>query len=161
MNKVLIAMALSAIFVAVPASAESSGYVGVGVGEAETDANNTSYKIFGGLQVSQNFGVELAYNDFNGYRGQRADSWSLAGTGTLPLNMGFDIFGKLGATRNHIKFGNSSHHTDLLAGVGIGYNFNRNVALRLQYEDFGDLPTDINGRTANVTNWGLDLKYSF
>lgn len=166
MNKVLMAMAFSAAFVAIPASAAPSGYtpsgyIGAGVGEAKTDSNNTSYKIFGGMQVAQNFGAELAYNDFGGYRGQRADSWSLAGTATMPLDKNWDIFGKLGATRNHIKFGSSSHHTDLLAGVGIGYNFTPNVSVRLEYEDFGKLPTDVNGNKMKVTNWGLNAKFSF
>lgn len=73
-------MAFSAAFVAIPASAEPGGYVGVGAGEAKTDSHNTSYKIFGGIQATQNFGLELAYNDFRGYHNEKSDSWSLAGT---------------------------------------------------------------------------------
>ena len=165
MNKVLMAMALSAAFVAIPASAAPAsaapyGYIGAGIGEAKTDSDNTSYKIFAGIQPTPNFGAELAYNDFGGYRGQTADSWSLAGTGTLPLDKNWDIFGKLGATRNHIKFGGSSDHTDLLAGVGIGYNFTPNVGVRLEYEDFGKLPA-VGGNKTKVTNWGLNMKFSF
>ena len=138
MNKVLMAMAFSAVFVAIPASAQAEGYVGVGAGVADTDSNHTSYKIFGGVQATQNFGLELAYNDFRNYRDDGSDSWSLAGTGTVPLDK-WSVFGKLGMTRNYIKFGNSATHTDLLAGVGVGYNFTNKVGVRLEYEDFGKL----------------------
>ena len=136
MNKVLMAMAFSAVFVAIPASAEP--YVGAGVGVADTDSNHTSYKIFGGFQATKNFGGELAYTNFGEYRGDNSDSWSLAATGTVPFD-NWNVFGKLGMTRNYIKFGNSATHTDLLAGVGVGYNFTNNVGVRLEYEDFGKL----------------------
>ena len=49
MNKVLMAMAFSAVFVAIPASAQL--YVGAGAGDPNTDSYNTSYKLLGGLQA--------------------------------------------------------------------------------------------------------------
>lgn len=159
MNKILMALAFGAAFVATSASAQP--YIGAGFGQSKTDSHNTSGKLYGGFQFNQNFGAELAYNDFGNYRGATADSWSLAAVGTLPLDNNWDIFGKLGGTRNHINFAGSSHHDDFLLGVGIGYNINRNVAVRLEYEDFGKLPMDVNGMTAKATNWGLNVKYTF
>lgn len=159
MKKTLMAVAISVAFVATVASAEP--YVGAGLGVSRTDSQQTSSKLLVGFQATQNFGVEVAYNDFGGYRGANVTAWSAALVGTLPIDPNWDIFGKLGATENRTTLAGSGRHSDILAGVGIGYNFNKNFALRLEYEDFGKLPTDINGNRWNVTNWGLNAKYSF
>ncbi|MHB1299545.1 MAG: outer membrane beta-barrel protein [Burkholderiales bacterium] len=159
MNKILTTLALGAAFMATTASAQP--YVGAGFGQSKTDSHNTSGTLYGGYQFNPNFGAELAYNDFGNYRGASADSWSLAAVGTLPLDNNWDIFGKVGGTRNHMNFAGSSHHDDFLLGAGIAYNINKNVAVRLEYDDFGKLPMDVNGMTANVSNWGLSVKYTF
>lgn len=166
MNKILIAVAFSAAFVAISASAAepyapARVYVGAGGGVADTDDHNTSYKIFGGVQASTNIGIEAAYNDFGGYRGHTAESWSVAMTGTIPLDKNWDVFGKLGLTENHTQYAGSSRRNDLLAGVGIGYNATKNVSVRVEYEDFGNLPDDPNGSSTKVTNLGMNMKYTF
>lgn len=159
MNKTLMAIACSAALMATSASAQP--YVGIGVGTAKTDDRNTSYKIFAGIQSTQYFGVELAYSDFGDYRGSSADAWSLAATGTLPLDSNWDLFGKLGITENHTNFSGSGRRSDLLAGVGIGYNISSNIGVRLEYEDFGTLPNSIGGSGAKISNWGLNMRYTF
>jgi opacity protein-like surface antigen len=159
MKKVLMAMAISAAFAATAASADV--YVGAGLGVARTDARHTSSKLLVGYQANQNFGVEVAYNDFGGYRGANAKAWSAALVGTMPVDPHWDIFGKLGATENRTTLAGSGRHSDILAGVGVGYNVNKNVAVRLEYEDFGKLPTDLAGNRWKATNWGLNVKYSF
>lgn len=159
MKKILIAVAISAAFSAMPAAAQ--GYVGIGAGNANTDANHTSYKAFAGMQANQNIGAEIAYNDFGNYRGAWAESWSIAGVGTLPLNETWDVIGKLGVTSNHSNFAGSTRHSDILVGLGVAYNFAPNMAVRLEYEDFGKLPAAINGVSSKANNLGLNLKYSF
>lgn len=159
MNKILIAIAISAAFVAIPASAQP--YVGGGFGAAKTDANHTSYKLFAGIQATQNFGAEIAYNDLGSYSGAKITTWSVAMTGTLPMDKNWDIFGKLGATENRTTLPGSSRKSDLLAGLGVGYNFNQNVAVRFEYEDFGKLPTNGFGFRSRASNWGLNAKYTF
>lgn len=156
MNKTLMVMAL---IMAIPSAAQA--YVGIGTGRAKTDTNHTSYKIFAGSQPSQSFGLEVAYNDFGKYRAAKTDSWSLAAIGTMPMANNWDLFGKLGATRNHIKFGNSSRRTGLLAGVGLGFKPTQNIGLRVEYEDFGKLPTDMTGVSTKVTNWSVNAKFSY
>jgi len=159
MNKVLMAMALSAALVATPAFAQP--YVGAGIGNSKTDVSKTSYKLFIGLHYNQNLGYEVAYNNFAGYPGARADSWSLAAIGSLPLDNSWDILGKLGVTENHTKFVDSSRHLDLLVGIGIGYNVTKDIGVRLEYEDFGRIPSAPNTVSATVTNWGINVKISF
>jgi OOP family OmpA-OmpF porin len=198
MKKILMAVAIVGAFVAAPASAQ--WYAGVGVGSAQaklgsfspaTGVNvngnsnrDTSWKLYGGYQFTPNWGLELQYSDlgrFNynvsagalsGNGTYKADQWSLAGTGTLPLNQNFYLFGKLGFSANHVSSSNvtvggvtvtssSGNKTDLLAGLGAGYNFNKNIGIRLEYENFGKLANVQNGGSIKGDNWAVSLKYSF
>lgn len=159
MKKTLMAAAILAAFAAIPASA--APYVGAGLGSARTDSNNTATKVFAGYQSTENFGVQVAYNNFGGYRGATATAWSAAVVGTIPLDPNWDVSAKLGATENRTTLAGSGRHSDILWGLGAGYNFNKNIALRLEYEDFGKLPADNAGNRWKATNWGLNAKYSF
>ncbi len=159
MNKVLMAIAISATLVAIPASA--SPYIGAGLGSARTDGNHTGSKVFAGYQFNENVGAQVAYNDFGNYRGSTATAWSAAVVGTMPIDAFWDVSAKVGATENRTTLAGSGRKSELLWGIGAGYNFNRNVALRFEYEDFGKMPTDAAGNRWNATNWAMNVKYSF
>lgn len=162
MKKLLMAAAFSAALIAGPASAQMSQmYMGAGVGQGKTDTTKTSWKLYGGMQFNPAWGLELGYTDLGSYRGSNIESWSVAGTGTLPLGGNWSLLGKLGAVANRPHFAGSSNHTDLLAGVGVGYAINKNVGLRLEYEDYGKLSNVSNGNNSNGRNLGLSVKYSF
>ena len=159
MKKLLMGAAIAAALVAGSASAQT--YLGAGVGASRTDSSETSWKLFGGFQFNPTWGLELAYTDLGRYRGSDIESWSLAGTGTLPLGERWSLLGKLGATSNRASFAGASNHTDLLAGVGVGYSMTKNLGLRLEYEDFGKLSNVSSGNNSRGTNLGLGLKYAF
>ena len=170
------AAALCAGFAAPPAAAQM--YLGLGAGAARTDTHQTSYKLYGGYQFSPNWGLELGYNDLGRYLGARSESWTLAGTGTLPVTNNWSLLGKLGVAANRTefsggggvggaaaaappRFSGTARENDLLVGVGIGYSFNRNVGLRLEYEDFGKLSDVASGNNSRGNNLGLSVKYLF
>lgn len=157
MKKILMAAAVAAAFAALPASAQL--YLGGGVGEAKTDTRETSWKLYGGYQFNPTWGLELGYTDLGKYRGADIESYSLAVTGTIPLNERWSLLGKLGAAENRPDAAGSSNNTDLLAGVGVGYSLNKNVGVRLEYENFGKL-SDAGG-SSKGRNLGLSLKYGF
>jgi OOP family OmpA-OmpF porin len=159
MKKILIAVAMTGALVAAPAFANP--YVGAGFGSARTDTNNTGTKIFAGYKSSENLAFQFAYNDLGGYRGAKATAWSVAAVGIMPVNQNVDVFAKLGATENRTTLAGSGRHSDVLWGIGTGYNFNKNVALRLEYEDFGKLPADNLGNRWKATNWGVNVEYTF
>jgi opacity protein-like surface antigen len=159
MKKTLMATAIIAAFAAAPAFA--GPYVGAGVGSARTDSNNTGTKVFAGFQSTENLGFQVAYNNFGGYRGAKATAWSVAVVGTMPIDPNWDVFAKVGATENRTTLPGSGRHSDVLLGMGVGYNFNKNVALRFEYEDFGKLPADNLGNRWKATNWGVNVKYTF
>jgi len=158
MNIALTAIAISAMLMAVPAAAQP--YVGAGLGISNTDTQRTSGKVFVGVQVIPNIGVEVAYTDLGNYRDSSSSALSLALTGTLPLGSTWDILGKWGASQNHTNYA-GSNKTDSMFGFGIGYNVSPIVALRFEYEDFGKFPTDPDGTSTLATSKGLSVRYSF
>ena len=98
MKKLLIAAVLAAALTTGSATAQT--YLGIGVGAARTDADKTSWSLYGGYQFNQTWGLELGYADLGRYRGSDIESWSLAGTATLPLGERWSLLGKMGATSN-------------------------------------------------------------
>jgi len=195
MKKVFLAGAIAAAFVAMPASAQ--WYIGGGVGSSKingadgtvtplkitgADSNKASVKIFGGYQLTPNWGVEAQYADLGNRDfairnlagvqlatgSLKATQFSIAGTGTLPLSSNFSLFGKLGISSNHGKIAavgvaDRGSKTSPLVGVGIAYNFNPKLAVRLEYEDFGKFSNDggANGGAIRANNFGLSLRYAF
>lgn len=149
----------------------------------------TSWKLYGGYQFTPNWGVEAQYTDLGkrsatatfsgavvGSAGLNASvsQWGIAGTGTMPLSNNFYLLGKLGVSRNEIAnvtatvggvtySGSGTSKTDLLAGLGVGYNFNKNVGVRFEYENFGKFSSNggVGGSAIKGDNWGISLKYAF
>ena len=153
------------------------------------DNNKTSWKLYGGYQFTPTWGLEAQYSNLGnrsasfafsgavvgtGALSARAQQFSLAATGTLPISNNFYLMGKLGASRNSIGTvsasaggatitSNGSNKTDLLAGVGVGYNFNKNWGARVEYENFGKFSSNggINGNAIKADNLSISVKYAF
>lgn len=159
MKKLLMAAAVAAALVAGQAYAQM--YLGAGVGSSKLDSREDSWKLYGGYQFNPIWGVELGYNDLGQYRGADLESWTLAGTATMPLNERWSLLGKLGLASNRPQFLGSGDRTGLLAGVGVGYTLTRNVGLRLEYEDFGKLSKGGIGSSSKGNNVSLSMKYMF
>ena len=159
MKKLLITAALCTAFSAVPAAAQM--YVGGGIGASRTDTTEKSWKLYSGFQFSPTWGMELAYNDLGRYRNADIKSWTFAGTGTLPLGANWSLLGKLGVAANRPRFAGAANKSDLLAGIGLGYNFTPKIGLRLEYEDFGRLSKSPAGADSRGQNVGLSVNYKF
>ncbi len=195
MKKVFLAGAIAAAFVAMPASAQ--WYVGGGVGSSSIrgadgtvapftvtggNSSKASVKIYGGYQITPNWGVEAQYSDLGnrdlavrdaagtlvGTGSLKASQYSVAGTGTLPLSNNFSLFGKLGISSNHGKVSSagassSGSKTSPMIGVGVAYNFTPQLSARFEYEDFGKFSNDggASGSSIRGNNFGISLKYAF
>ncbi len=150
------------------------------------DENKTTFQVNGGYEFTENWGVEVQYTDLGSRSGTvmalgttvgtpsvDVYQWGIAGTGTLPLSNDFFLRGKLGVSSNHLKDLNvtvagvtvnvgGSSHTDVLAGIGIGYAWNKKFSTRLEYEYFGKFETS--GGIAShgsASNIGLRMQYKF
>lgn len=121
-----------------------------GVGAAAGDTENLNYKI---------------------------DAWTVAGVGILPVTDQFSVFGKLGVAATKTKaneiinlvsvgdvdtISDSKSRTTVLYGVGVKYDFTKNIAVRAEYENFAKVGDDGNGSSAaklSLISVGLDFRF--
>src|SRR5471030_597336 len=183
MKKILFAMiagatALSGISAANAADA-GTAYIGAGVVGSHYDIKVPG--AVSGDDIDKTWAVEGGYTDFgskgydytNGATGAAgsihtdAHSLYLAGKGTLPINDQFNVFGKLGAARNHNSvdatgdaagLNGSGSKTALYASVGGEYLLNKNVSLSLEYENYGKNDIDVGRKTGAIT---AGVRYNF
>ena len=190
------ALSIAAAGFALPAAAQmnmSAFYAGVGIGQSKAkdwcsgaggiscDDKDTAWKVFGGYQFSRNFAAEFGYvklGEFNASTGGLTDTakvhaWELSAIGAWPLMQQLSIFGRLGVYRANAKeetnFAGSVEHTnnDLTYGVGLGYDFTRNLGLRVEWQRYqkvggGDVALGAGpGDTTNIDVFGLSGIWRF
>ena len=144
-----------------------------------------AWRLLGGYQFSNTFGLEAAYGDLGRYGyasgipglsalgDVRMRAWSLAGTGNLALGQSWSLTGKLGLGNKQAELGRfggplaatpwaaqGGTRSDLLLGLGLGYSVGRGFGLRLEYENYGAAGGAGNG-AAKGDQWAVSLKYSF
>ena len=122
------------------------------------DSKDTAWKIFGGYMFNRHFGVEAAYVDLGSvsYSGNfggvpvtggnvDVSGINIAALGSFPINEQFSIFGKLGLflwdveasdTTGGVPFSASDDGSDISFGIGVAYNFTRNLGVRAEFEIF-------------------------
>jgi OOP family OmpA-OmpF porin len=167
MKKTIFVALIAAL--AAPLAAQAEGaYIGANVGRAEQKVDvegynfkesTTAYKLYGGYNYTQNFGVEVGFADLReaektggGARvASEPKSVYLAATGTLPLNEQFSLFGKVGVASTHVKVSASAagfsdsvskNRTSPYIGIGASFALNKNVSFVAEYENFGKIAKD-------------------
>ncbi|MBX9798575.1 MAG: outer membrane beta-barrel protein [Burkholderiaceae bacterium] len=147
--------------------------------------NSSAYKLYGGYEFNQYFGVQGGYvnlgkgkidyasDDIKGTFGSKVRSLYIAATATLPVNDQFALFAKLGVSRNRVKVADtytdagvagyesgSETRTARLIGIGAAYNFSKNLAAVVEYEDFGKVAKD-DGVSLKANLFSVGLRYKF
>ena len=156
-------------------------YIGIGVasaGDTATDSHRADGKIFGGVDFSNNLGVEAGYVNFS----SRDRHFSEAQTGipggvtsatkgygtyvaakyTVPVSDRFSAYGKLGVSHNVRKYSSNVGYDEdidngVYAGLGVQYKLNEKVSLVGEYERYGRGKEM--GARADV--WSAGLKFGF
>jgi len=125
------------------------------------DDNDSAWGLTLGYRFTRNWGIEGSYNDFGKFKysgtilapipgavsgDYKANAWSLAGVGTMPLDKGFALYGRLGLAYSEAKLsasstgsalsGGKSHDTGLMFGLGATYDFTPAVYARLGWDRF-------------------------
>jgi OOP family OmpA-OmpF porin len=122
------------------------------------DGKDTAWKLFGGYMFNRHFGIEGAYVDLGevSYSGTffgapvtggkvEVNGFNIAALGSYPLTDEFSIFGKIGLflwdvkasdTTGGAPFSDKADGTDISFGLGVGYNFSRNLGVRAEWERF-------------------------
>lgn len=127
-------------------------------------------RVAGGYQFVPNMGAELSYGAYGKSSvgtvgGVAAGDWKasgfeIAGIGALPLTpsgmggSGFFVTGKVGLASTKLELtgpGKSVTNTNLAYGIGVRYDFNRDVGVRLQYESLGNVGDSTTGGASKLT----------
>jgi OOP family OmpA-OmpF porin len=123
-----------------------------------TDGKDTAFKVFGGYMFNRHFGVEGAYvnlgevsysGDFFGdlVTGGKVEvsGFNVAALGSYPISEQFSVFGKIGLfiweaeasdVTGGVPFSAKDDGTDISFGLGVGYDFTRNLGVRGEWERF-------------------------
>ncbi|HEX7221434.1 MAG TPA: outer membrane beta-barrel protein [Burkholderiales bacterium] len=159
----------SAMLVAGPALAQDQGwYAGLTLGQSKQkdacdgvsgagiscDDKDTAWRILGGYQFNKNLAAELGYTDAGEVSASgtfsasiEAKIWELVAVGSWPFTPNFSAYGKLGMYRadtdfstNNPAFANESEsNTDLTYGIGVRWDFTKNLGARAEYQIYKDV----------------------
>jgi OmpA-OmpF porin, OOP family len=161
-----IAVLLAASALSIPAHAADTGWylfgdVGqtkvkdidtTGIPNPSVDDTDTGFRVGGGYMFHKNFGAEIAYVDLGKATvtsgGQtveaKASGEVVSLVGVLPIGEQFSLFARLGFINGTVKLsgpGGSVDSTDVKTtyGVGAGFNFTRQLGVRLNWDKFAKL----------------------
>jgi OOP family OmpA-OmpF porin len=160
---------VSAMACAAPAMAQDMGwYAGLTLGQSKADDacdgvsgpgiscddKDTAWRILGGYQFNKHLAVELGYTDAGEVSAQgtfnaaiETTLWEVVAVGSWPFTPNFSAYGKLGLYRgeaefstNNPAFGNESEsNTDMTYGIGVRWDFTKNLGVRLEYQIYKDV----------------------
>ena len=131
-------------------------------GASTCDEKDTSWKIFGGYQFNKNFALEFGYANLGeatasgsvppfGTASVKFETmaFDLVAVGSLPIADRFSIYGKIGLYRADTDADvsvsglgsttESDSNTDLTFGVGVRYDFTRNLGVRAEWQRYSDV----------------------
>jgi len=141
-------LALSVFAVAEAAAAEQPYYAGLAFGQAtddELDESDIAWRLFGGYQFTETWGVEAAYVSFGepevGDVSIDYGGLGLYATGRWPVDERFDVFAKLGyffweVEARFMGIEASDDGADLTVGLGGSMKLRDNVRAEAMYERY-------------------------
>ena len=149
-KKIAIAATLAVLSTTAMAAEGSRFYAGADVGttkiEGESDRENSA-GAFVGFNITPVVAIEAGFRRLADYDiGSGAnrveltmDQIALSAVATLPLNSGFNVFGRLGYNRLNAKasvsgFKGDANDSGVLYGIGAGYAFSPTVAARIEVQ---------------------------
>jgi OOP family OmpA-OmpF porin len=180
------ALIAAALALPVAAQTQAQSYIGASVGSSaqkysadgsSDTVNETAYKLFAGYNFTKNYGLEAGYADFGDADSSgdgvsatlKPSSVYIAATATYPVAPQLFVTGKLGVANNHTKaelsydgdtYSGSENKTTGMIGIGMAYQFTKNVSGTVDYEYFGKALSD-NGADLKLSMFTVGLRYAF
>jgi len=140
-----------------------------GINTDSLDKSDTGFDVNVGYRLNRNFALEGAYTDLGKFHFSSAagdgdvkpTAVSLSAVGILPLQSSFSLYGKAGIAHTETKALDASDTKDgLLAGIGVMYDFNRNVYAKAGWDHFDDVGNDATGK-GHADLYSLGVGYRF
>jgi opacity protein-like surface antigen len=185
MKKIASIIALATATLATPFLAHAEGtYVKASIGRSnykEDGGGNehaTGASLGLGYEFDKNWDAEIGYTNFGTIKSTELTTQSsfktqtiyAAGIGKLPVTDTLSIFGKAGVAFNYSKISvvglpleSSKTNTALLLGVGLNYQFTKELAATLDYTHYGKGKVTIENETKDfkIDQVSVGLKYYF
>lgn len=155
--------------------APGNTHLDTAAGRVESKNDPLRFKLYGGMNFSDNLALEAGYARFGKDRfstpgaevGIATDTLYVAARGTWHLNDSFELFGRVGVSAQRYSIdqlagapGHKSGFSPLL-GVGLGYKLTDKVTLTLEAEHFGRIDINKNGQRFGRGGYSAGLKYAF
>ena len=138
-------------------------------------ADRTSFggKLYGGYSFTPNFSLEAGYADLGRIKSDagklRADGWFLDAVGTFPLANNFSLLGRVGVFDGKLRrdlngsqidgsVSDSGRGTSYKLGAGLQYDFDKNTALRAEWEHYRFKALDTTPH-ADMLSVGVNYKF--
>jgi opacity protein-like surface antigen len=184
-----ISMAQSTMSTMTQMGPEAGWYVGGSVGQSKIDCStggvagvscddsDTAFRVLGGYQFNKYLGAELGYADLGkatlsaaGLSASvEAKAWDLVAVGRVPVADRFSLFGKLGMYRADSDLSSntalipasSDDNTDVTYGLGAQYDFNKNLGVRAEWQQYKKVGSDSTGGEGDVDVMSVGVVYRF
>lgn len=119
-------------------------YIGAEVGQGDNSESDTGFKFFGGYQFHKNIAAEVAYGMLIDKNSVEVTTIEAVAVGIFPLTPNFSILGKLGVANVDFETPNRSEDkSDLTYGVGVQWDFTRNLGVRATWQAYNADPDDV------------------
>jgi OOP family OmpA-OmpF porin len=132
-------------------------------------------KFIGGYRFNRNLGVEIGYTDLGEATESgggitataEASAMELVAVGFLPLNPNFSIIGKVGMYRGDVDVSApgigsvSESNTGLTFGVGVQWDFTKNLGVRGEWQRYADVGGDNIGGEFDVDVISVGVLWRF
>jgi len=143
------------------------------LGGYPTDRGSFGGKIYGGYSFTPNFSLEAGYADLGRIRSdagrRRADGFFLDAVGTFALGNDFSLLGRVGVFDGKLRqdlngsqidgsTSASERGTSYKVGAGLQYDFNKNTALRAEWEHYRFNALDTTPH-ADLLSVGVNYKF--
>lgn len=151
MTKKWLVSMLGAAAVAVSGGAFAQGstvpafYVGAEVGQGDVGSeDDIGYKFLGGYQFHRNIAAEVAYGFLFDKNDVEVTALELVAVGMFPIANQLSLIGKLGFANWEVDSPSGSRDgTDLTWGVGVQFDFSRNLGLRATWQRYETDPDEV------------------
>jgi hypothetical protein len=160
-------LALAGFSMSASAAELTGGYIRGDIGNSDVDFDGTSdddntWGIGGGWWFNPNFAVEGSWNSLYDSNGAELSGFGLGlvGKTTVRDGKGFFANGRVGMFRakGEVDGFGSDTSTNLYFGAGVGYDFNANVGVALNYTRYN---TDFDGADVDASTIAGALEVRF